>query len=436
MSSHTPNKGHLFKKVLPAVLSLVLVLGQARGLCAADVYLSLSSQANRTAIGIGGFYPLTPTVDESNIGRQVQSVVTDDLLFSRYFNLAEGGQSYTGKEDDIRSWSSLGVNIVLAGSVKIDGQKIILTARLFDTGSAQPVFEKDFVAEVAAYRYLAHSVSDEIIRRITGENGIAHTRIVFSNDKTGSKELYVVDYDGYNLKRITNDNSIDILPRWSNGSDEVLFTTYRFGNPDLYAVSPVTGRRRAISIEQGLNAAACFSPDGEKIVLTRSRGSYPNLFLIDKTGALLRQLTSGANIETSASFAPNGKEIVFVTDSPGYPQMEIMDIEGGNIRMIFTEGVVDSPAWSPRGDKIAFSMRHGRQDYDIYIYDLSTAKNTRLTQNEGSNENPSWSPDGRFVVFSSRRSSKRELFVMALDGSGLRKIVTMQGSSSTPSWSH
>ena len=425
----------MFKKLLTAIISLSITLGQAGALSAADVYLSLSSHAVRSAIGIAGFYPVTPTDEESNSGRQVQSVVKDDLLFSRYFNLAEGGQAYTGKEDDIKSWGALGVSVVLAGSIKVEGKKIKLTARLFDTATAQPVFEQDFEAELTAYRFLAHSVSDEIIKRITGENGIAHTRIVFSNNKTGSKELYVVDYDGYDLRRITNDNSIDILPQWSNNGDEIIFTTYRFGNPDLYGVSPLTGRRRAISTEQGLNVSASFSPDGEEIVLTKSIGACPNLFLLDKTGKLLEQLTSGTGIKTSASFAPNGNEIIFITDSPGYPQMEIMDIKGGGTRMIYTDGIVDSPEWSPRGDKIAFSMRHERQDYDIYIYDLATADTMRLTEQEGTNENPSWSPDGRFVVFSSTRSSKRELYIMALDGSGVRKLVTMQGSSSTPSWS-
>ena len=414
----------------------MIAISQCHGLGAVDIYLSLSSHAARSALGVGGFYPLTPTIDESNIGRQVQSVVTDDLLFSRYFNIAEGGQAYNGKESDIKAWAALGVSVVLAGSVRIEGEKLKLTARLFDAGTAQEVFKIDLESDIASYRHLAHSVSDEIIKHITGENGIAHSKIVFSNNKTGSKELYVVDYDGYGLKRITSDQSIDILPKWSNSGDEIVFTTYRYGNPDLYAVSSTTGRRRAVSTEQGLNVSASFSPDGEKIVLTRSGGAYPNLFLLDKTGKLLEQLTSGTSIKTSACFAPNGKEIVFINDSPGYPQMEIMDLDGGNKRMLYTDGIADSPAWSPRGDKIVFSMRQGRQNYDIYIYDLSSANIARLTQNEGTNENPSWSPDGRFVVFSSTRSSKRELYIMALDGSGARKLVTMQGSSSTPSWSH
>ena len=429
------NRNRSIKKVLLIFWAVVFAGGQATILPAVDIYLSLSSHAMRSAIGIGGFYPLTPSVEEAKIGRQIQGVITDDLLFSRYFNVAEGGPQYSGKNEEIKAWSTLAVSVLAAGNIKLKGKKLNLTAKLFDVENSQVIFEKAFSGDVSDYRYLAHAISDEIVKHITGENGIAHSKIVFSNNRTGNKELYLVDYDGYNLRKLTNDESIDILPKWSPKGDEIIFTTYRYGNPDLYAISTLTGRCRAVSTHQGINTSASFSPDGETIALTESRGATPNLFLIDKTGKFLKRLTLGSDISTSPSFAPNGKEIIFVSDAPGYPQLEMMDIDVGSIKTIYTDGIVDSPAWSPRGDKIAFVMRLGRQDYDAYVYDLASTNISRLTQQEGSNENPSWSSDGRFLVFSSNRSSKRELYVMAVDGSGARKLVTMEGDSSTPSWS-
>jgi TolB protein len=80
-------------------------------------------------------------------------------------------------------------------------------------------------------------------------------------------------------------------------------------------------------------------------------------------------------------------------------------------------------------------MRQGKGNYDLYIYDLPTAKIVRLTNSQGKNENPSWSPDGRFVTFCSSRSGKNEIYVMAIDGSGTRKLTEIPGNSYTPSWS-
>jgi len=150
---------------------------------------------------------------------------------------------------------------------------------------------------------------------------------------------------------------------------------------------------------------------------------------------MLRRLSRDGTIETSPSFAPNGQEIVFISDRAGYPQLYLMNIAGGNIRRITTNGFCDSPAWSPRGDKIVFTMRKGREHYDLYVYDLPSASISRLTQDERNNENPSWSPDGRFIVFTSSRYGKNELYTMAVDGSGIKKLGEIPGSSYTPSWS-
>jgi Tol biopolymer transport system component len=65
------------------------------------------------------------------------------------------------------------------------------------------------------------------------------------NDSTGRKELYVADYDGKNARRLTNDNSIVILPRISPKGDKIVFTSYMSGNPDLYIINTDgTGRKK------------------------------------------------------------------------------------------------------------------------------------------------------------------------------------------------
>jgi TolB protein len=425
------------KYLLRSMIVVVLALAVCLPARATDVYLSLSTHGQRMETGLAGFVPVSQTVDEARYCRQMQDVVRNDILFSRYFNLIEDGPLYTGKPEELKDWENRGVNMLIAGNVQAGGETLTLTGQLVDVGSGQKIWEKKYTGTPAEFRVLAHRMSDDIVLRFTGEQGIAHSRIVFSNRRANSrfKELWLVDYDGANLRRVMVDNSINILPRWSPAGDEIIYTTYRYGNPDLYSISPKGDRRRPVSRLQGLNTAGAFSYDGSKIAITLSRGEFPNLFLITRTGNIIKRLSTNRCIDTSPSFAPNGKEIVFISDRGGYPQLYLMDTEGGNVRRITTGGYCDSPAWSPRGDKIVFTMRLGRDNFDLYVYDLSSARTTRLTQDEGNNENPCWSPDGRFIAFSSTRTGRSELYIMAVDGSGVRKVGDIPGFSSTPSWS-
>ena len=67
------------------------------------------------------------------------------------------------------------------------------------------------------------------------------TRIAFSSTRDGNPEIYVVNRDGSNLRRITNHPGIDITPTWSPTGTQIAFTSDRTGTPQIYVV----GVRRA-----------------------------------------------------------------------------------------------------------------------------------------------------------------------------------------------
>jgi TolB protein len=385
-------------------------------------------------LGMAGFIPATPSIDEVKSIKQVNNVLRNDLVFSRYFNLVEGGLPVSGRKGEFTDWQSRGADIILSGALKIISGEMVLTVKLFDMESEEVIWQQDFKSGADGLRAAAHAVNDEVIKRLTGEPGIAHTRIVFALRKGGSKELYLVDYDGSNLRQLTDTGSLNLFPKWAPDGKEVIFTTFRYGNPDLYSILPDKGNWRAVSYKQGLNTTGAYSTDGTKIAVTLSLGHYPNIYLLDRSGKMIRQVTFGKSISTSPCFSPNGRELVFISDRPGFPQLYIMSLDGGNMRRLPARGNCDSPAWSPRGDKIAFTMRQGYGNYDLYIYDISQMNITRLTRDEGKNENPSWSPDGRFIVFGSNRSGKNELYIMAADGSGQRNLSSIAGESSMPNW--
>ncbi|MDR3111883.1 MAG: hypothetical protein LBU55_01745 [Elusimicrobiota bacterium] len=427
------------KLVLFCASILVLFFCCSTIIAQESIYLSLTSSAKRFDIGIEDFVSENKSKEEIEFAKLLQAVIENDLLLSRYFNIVIEDRI---KDDDVKNemldyWKTTGVGTILSASVSKFDNDVVLDIKLLDANAGDVIWKRIYKSNVSNYRYMAHSASDEITRVSAGEFGIARSKIAFSNNTTKHKEIYIVDYDGYNLRKVTNDNSINILPKWSPDGERIAYTSYVYNNPDLFEINIVQKKRYALSRHRGLNVASAYSPDGSTLAITLSKGSgYPGLYLINNNGEILRQLAVGYFISTSPSFSPNGQEIVFVSDRRGIPQVYIMNVYGGNIRALGTDGFCDSPSWSPRGDKIVFTMRqHNAKNFDLYIYDLHTAKTTKLTKNKGNNENPSWSPDGRFIVFSSDRSGKEEIYIIAIDGSGSRKLVEISGRSYTPSWS-
>jgi TolB protein len=403
-----------------------------------DVYLSLSSTAKRSDIGVDKFFVVAGKNENSfKYAKILQNIIENDLILCRYFNVIknESEDLSTQEQEKLFNWEKRGVSTLVCATVAIESEDIILNIKMLDVGTGETIWKQEYRDKIFQTRYLAHQASDEIIKRFTGEIGMSTSKIVFVNDSTRFKELYMIDYDGYNLRRLTRDKKINILPKWSPNGEQIIYTSYLYRNPDLFSLNLAKNKRSIISKYQGLNVTGSFFPDGEKIILTLSRGKFPNLYLININGEVIQKMTSGPYIDTSPSVSPSGQEIVFISDRAGYPQLYLMGIDGGNVRRLTTSGFCDSPAWSPRGDKIVFTMRKSKGNYDLYIYDLPTTKIMQLTNNQKRNENPTWSPDGRFVVFSSTRSGKSEVYIMAIDGSGVRKLVEMPGSSYTPSWS-
>jgi TolB protein len=399
---------------------------------AVDVYIKIVREGKRLNVGISKF--VSKDINYKSVAKDVQQVLVDDLMFTRIFNIVEPGWQYLPKKEISEKWLSYNLNVVVCGVIEVVGDEYILYGSMYDLETTEKIYESKFVSK--DIRYLAHIFSDNIVRYFTGEYGIATTKIFFVNDMSGSKEIYSIDYDGYNLTRITYDNNINIYPRVSPDGEKIIFTSYRYGNPDLCLLNLLTRKKTILSNRQGLNITANWSFDGTKIVVTLTQAKHlPNIFLLDLNGNIVRRLTLGRNVDVSAYFSPNDREIVFVSDRAGFPQLYISDLDGLNFRRLNTSSYTDSPCWSPKGDKIVFCMKNERSLFDIFLYDISKNQYYRLTQDSGSNENPYFSPDGRFIVFSSNRFGKYELFTMFLDGSNQRRVAQIKGNSYTPCWS-
>jgi TolB protein len=355
-------------------------------------------------------------------------VIVSDLRFSGRFTVFEV------EKLDTLLFREKGINVYIAGEMNYVNGKAVLSYALHDAFSLNLIANKKYEVAENNIRRAAHLFSDEVVYRLFGEKGIASTRIVAVQKRAAAKEIVLLDYDGYNMVRLTNNNKLNLTPAWSPDNQAIVYTSYRQETPALYISWIYTGKTERLTKNNRLNYSPSWSGIEDLIAFASSQSGDCQIYIIDKSGGNQKQLTLRKSIESSPCFSPNGYEIAFTSDRTGNPNIYIMDQEGGNQRRLsFTGKYNDAPSWSPKGDKIAYmSLETG--GFNIYSVDVEGANPKALTKESRSNEHPSFSPDGRLIVFSSTRSNGSDLYIMNEDGTEQTRI-TASGDLYSPEWS-
>lgn len=397
------------------------------------------------------FIPLTPAAAE--VAKTVAQVLWDDLAFEREFYLIPRDTYSTipvARSPDqvpFNAWRELGADAVMFGTVARTGDSVRVEVRLFNVRTRQSVFGKEYTGSAGNPRLYAHTIADEIHQQQRALRGVARTKLAFTSDRNREqivgtiesrdvKEVYISDYDGANVRRITTNRQLNLTPVWSPDARAIAYTSYRRGYPDLFVALIYQGVQEEPTKGGTQNWLPMFSPDGTRIVFTSSREGNPELYIINRDGSGLRRLTNHPAIDTSPTWSPTGTQIAFTSDRAGTPQIYIVGADGLNLRRLTTvESYADRPTWSPAPfNEIAFAARTG-PGYDIKIYDLATGATRQATFGEGSNESPAYAPNGRHLSFTSTRTGRPQIFTVGRDGRGLKQI-TRDGNNYTPSWSN
>lgn len=423
------------RRKLGCFISLMLIGGfLSAGLAQGRIYIDITSpQARKIAVAIPYFRALAEASDNVERSKKFSDALTNALVFHGIFAAVDPA-IYGGAYD--HDWASLGVEFVIKGSFQIADNRLVMEMTLIDVAEGRIVLSRRYVGETTSYRPIIHRFCDLVIQTLTGEPGISQSKIAFVMGKEGRKDIYVCDFDGENVQRITSEHSIVLSPKFSPDGREVAYTSYRNGKPVLYVRDIYTGESRPLASFKGINVSPAWSPDGKFLAVALSKDSdNSQLYLIDRQGKIIQRLTNNWGINVSPTWSPDGKQLAYVSDSCGSPQIYVLELQGMRARRLTFDGSYNTaPSWSPRGDRIAYnSMKNGH--FDIYTIDVQSGGVEQLTSAAGNNECPSWSPDGRQIVFSSTRKGGLHIFVMFADGSGQRRIIDGSGAQMQPSWS-
>ncbi len=374
----------------------------------------------------------------------VREVLTFDLANSGYFDVFENTEFVDETEADDRltgriafpEWLALGAEILVKGEFHSGLSEFWLEATVYDLGQGRAIFGRRYEGGPDEWRAAVHKLSDDIIKRLTGEDGIAQTRIAFVSNASGTKEIYVMDYDGGERRRITRDSQMAIYPAWFPNGERIAYTNFRGSRQEIDVVDVRSGATQRLTSFPGLDAFPAVSPDGRDILATLSRDGNPEIYRFKADGSGAKRLTYGRSTESSPCWSPDGRRVAFVSDRSGSPQVYVMSSTGGTAERVTFQGTYNtSPDWSPKGNLIAYTSRI-EGVFQICTVDIETKEVVRLTTGPQQKEDPTWAPDGRHVAYSVKSGGKSDLYMLDIYEQEQVKLTSGSGDYLSPAWSH
>jgi TolB protein len=330
------------------------------------------------------------------------------------------------------------------GSLEVANDRLVLAGYLYDSTAEvltnAHIFGKRYFAslDTDGARQLAHEFSRDILQNLGFGLGLAGSKIYFVSERSGSQEIWSMEYDGSNQKQITSYKNLTFMPAVSLEADLLAFTTFVEGLPKIYIHSLETNRRLTFYNQNAsMNATPSFFPDGKKIAFASTASGVSQIYVADLDGRNLRRVSYSRSLDVDPAINPRtGAEIAFVSGRTGIPQVYVMDVEGANVRML-SQGGGDAvqPSWDPQGENVVFTWTRGFEpgNYNIFIANVARGTLVQLTHGAGRNENPTWSPSGTHISFTSNRSGGTQIWTMRADGTQVQRLTT-QGRNTQPVW--
>jgi TolB protein len=170
--------------------------------------------------------------------------------------------------------------------------------------------------------------------------------LAFVSNRDHNNEIYVVNRDGSNLRRLTNNPAIDVSPTWSPTGNQIAFTSDRTGSPQIWIMNADGSSPRRITNESKCDRPT-WSPAGSNEIAYASQvGAGYDIKLFDLATRAVKTITDGIGSNESPAFAPNGRHIAFTSTRAGKTQIFEIDTDGKHLRQITSRGTNRYPSWS------------------------------------------------------------------------------------------
>jgi Ca2+-binding RTX toxin-like protein len=221
---------------------------------------------------------------------------------------------------------------------------------------------------------------------------LADHRIAFESDRDGDYDLWTVDFDGKDLRQVTDAAGSDLNPSWAS-ANRIVFERHRGARSRILAVDPETGVTTALT-DGPMDISPAASPDGTHVAFARARRGNLDLYVMNIDGSGIQRVTATAAPEVQPSW--------------------------------FTFQPSSVTSTGDTGDRLVYTLDRAA-NAEIYSIGIDGSRRRRLTSSQGDDVSPSWSSSGAEILFSSTRDGNLELYVMNTDGTGQTRLTSTRG---------
>jgi Tol biopolymer transport system component len=270
-------------------------------------------------------------------------------------------------------------------------------------------------------------------------------KLAYTSNRGGYSDIHTIDVDGSNITQLTSSPRFDQSIAWSPDGSKIAFTSGSYWKREVYVIDADGSNQIQLTDNPIIYVDVTWSPDGHRVAFIGRVGEDPpdgepwssenDLYVIDADGSNLTRLTEHSyDFIRSIDWSPVGNQIVAAASEFNKSNLLIFDVDEGTmykvLGAIFTYAGVQSPIWSPDGQKIAYFCSFGT-NWEIFVVDKEGGIPTRLTFHPAMDRYPIWSPDGEKILFTSWRDG-RDFYIIDADGTNLTRLTNNQADNRNP----
>lgn len=279
---------------------------------------------------------------------------------------------------------------------------------------------------------------------------LANTKIVYTSARDGNYQIYTMNSDGTHQTRLTNTAAQDRYAKWSPDGSKIAFTSNRDGtngiheeNNEIYVMNSDGTNQTRLTNNSVSDESPVWSPDGTKMAFVSYRDGEAEIFVMNANGANPIQLTENGRDDGGPAWSPDGTKIVFYSNRDGFVstvRLYVMNADGSSETPLTNTSASDArdlhSAWSPDGTKIAFSSSRIGPNTQLYVMNADGTNITQITNYAADSYPVSWAPDGTKIVFASNKDGVNSIYVINPDGTNVTRLTnTPPDGDGSPSWS-
>jgi len=279
--------------------------------------------------------------------------------------------------------------------------------------------------------------------------------IGFVSEREDDTEIFEMKPDGSGATQLTHNTLVtDLSPAWSPDGRKIAFVSSQPGrvNFNIYIMDADGSNAKKLTTSPAQESDPTWSPDGRKIAFVRDlplgEGQVlEKIFIMNADGSDQVRLQTGGTIsEYDPDWSPHGRKIAFIRSGGTiHDQIYTVNVEGSDLMQLTQDPDYTnaSPKWSPDGSKILFSRFFGTSvasKYDVNVMNADGSDVENLTNQEQVHDAAAtWSPDGREITFvrgdcAGAGQAPCDIWRMRADGSSQTQITRNTDDNYSPDW--